>query len=47
MNDLLRFSGNRHLGGEGEKKKYFKETNRVVNEFALEIIIFRHFYFFL
>ena len=35
LNDLLRFSGNRHLGGEGKKVRcyrkniHFKETTRV------------------
>ena len=56
INELFRFSGNRHLGGEEkksvvlEKNIYFNETTRVkwieANR-ALKIIIFRYFAFFL
>ena len=54
INELLRVSGNRHLGGE-EKKSVVVEkdiSNKLpeLNELrqsALKIIIFRHFAFFL
>ena len=58
INELLRFSGNGHLGWEQKKVHclrkdiiiYFKETTRgewIAANCALEIIIFRYFAFFL
>ena len=48
INELLRVSGYRHLGGE--EKIYFKEISRVewIEAYcALKLIIFRYFAFFL
>ena len=51
---LLRFSGNRHLGGEEKKVRCFrkniyisKKQSELNENCALKIIIFRYFAFFL
>lgn len=55
INKFLRFSGNRHLGGEGKKVRYleksrFQRNNRgwwIEANCALKIIVLRYFAFFL